>query len=182
MVFVDANSEKNPGADKWPLPYFEAVKANVDYMAVTELAVDCVLSRGEVGIVMKRLAEPREQATTAAEQKGYPGDPPVLAVKKHFKKKILGNRLISVIRADTLRDFQRLYDAGVTLGNGTEEEKEKSREFFVSFTVDDQKNQEDILTLSIVNHYVRVTSGHNVQVVQPDLIAEEVRWVLDRVG
>jgi hypothetical protein len=79
MVFVDGNTEKRLGASKWPLPYFEAVKVNVDYMTATGPAVDCVLSREEVGIVIKRLAEPKEQATTAAEQKGYPGDPPVLA-------------------------------------------------------------------------------------------------------
>jgi hypothetical protein len=163
MVFVDTNTD-SIGAGKWPLPYFEAVKANVYYMTTTVLAVDCVLYREEVGIVMKRLAEPREPDTRAAEQKGYPGDPPVLAVKKHFEKEILGNRPISVIRADALRDFQRLYDAGVTLGNGTEEEREKSREFLVSFAVDDQKNQEEILTLSTISCYVRATSGHNVQV------------------
>ncbi|KAH8774175.1 hypothetical protein BGZ57DRAFT_928253 [Hyaloscypha finlandica] len=116
-------------------------------MTATELAVDCVLSREEVGIVIKRLAEPREQATIAAEQKGYSGHPPVLVVKKHSEKK-----------------FSRLYDAGVTLGNGTEEKREKSREFLVSFAVEDQKNQEEILTLPTVNHYVRATSGHNVQV------------------
>jgi hypothetical protein len=69
IVFVDANIEKNLGAGKWPLPYFEAVKANVDYMTATGLAVNSVLSREEVGIVMKLLAEPREQATTAAEQR-----------------------------------------------------------------------------------------------------------------
>jgi hypothetical protein len=82
-------------------------------------------------------------------------------VKKHFEKKILGNLPISVIRTNTPRDFQRLYDAGVTLGNGTEEEREKSREFPVSFAMDDQKNQQEILTLPTVNHYVRATRGHN---------------------
>lgn len=85
-------------------------------------------------------------------------------MKKLFEKKILGNRPISVIRANALRDLQRLYDAGVTLGNGTEEEREKSREFLVSFAVEDQKNQEKILTLPTVNHYVRATSELNVQV------------------
>lgn len=181
MVFVDANTEKTLLAGEWPLPYFEAVKANVDYITVTGLATECVLSDEEVAVVMKQNGDPREQATSAAEEKGYPGDPPVLASKKHFEKKVLGNRPISVIRANTPRDFQRLYDAGVALGNGTEEERERSREFLVKFTADDQSNQEEILTLSTNSHYVRATSGHNVQLVQPDLIAEEVRWVLDRV-
>jgi pimeloyl-ACP methyl ester carboxylesterase len=182
MVFVDANTEKTLGAGGWPLPYFEAVAANVDYMVVTGLAADCVLSEEELTVVAKQGEDPREQATSVAEQKGYPGDPPVLAAKKHFEKKILRDRPISVIRANTPRDFQKLYDAGVALGNGSEEDRKKFRDFLVTFTEDDKKHQEEILTLSTVSHYVRATSGHNAQMVHPDLIAEEIRWVLDRVS
>jgi len=185
MVFVDANTEKTfdgiGGSAKWPLPYVEAVTANVDYMAATGLGADQVLSEEEAAEVMKQMQDPRQQATEKAEQKGYPGDPPVLAAKKHFEKRILGDRPISVIRANCPRDYQRLYDAGIAAGNGTEEERQKTRDFIAKFTVDDKENQEEILTLSTVNHYVRATSGHNVQMVQPDLIAEEVRWVWDKV-
>ncbi|PMD60139.1 acyl-CoA N-acyltransferase [Hyaloscypha bicolor E] len=92
-------------------------------MTATGLAVNSVLSREEGASYDCRGA------------KGYPGDPPVLAVKKHFEKKILGNLPISVIRTNTPRDFQRLYDAGVTLGNGTEEGREKSREFLMATTL-----------------------------------------------
>ncbi|PMD22763.1 alpha/beta-hydrolase [Hyaloscypha hepaticicola] len=186
MVFVDANTEKTHTEDtlaagEWPPPYFEAVVANVDYMAATGIAADCALSEDEKTIVAKQGEDPREQATSAAEQKGYPGDPPVLAAKKHFEQMILRDRPISVIRANTPRDFQRLYDAGVALGNGNEEEREQFRRFLATFPEDDQKTQEEILTLSTVSHYVRAASGHNVQMVQPELIAEEVRWVWDRV-
>jgi pimeloyl-ACP methyl ester carboxylesterase len=138
MVFVDANTEKTLGAGGWPLPYFEAVAANVDYMVVTGLAADCVLSEEELTVVAKQGEDPREQATSVAEQKGYPGDPPVLAAKKHFEKKILRDRPISVIRANTPRDFQKLYDAGVALGNGSEEDRKKFRDFLVTFTEDDK--------------------------------------------
>ncbi|KAE9377385.1 alpha/beta-hydrolase [Stipitochalara longipes BDJ] len=181
MVFVDANTEKTLEGGEWPLPYFEAIMANVDYQVVTGLAASCVLSEEEMAVIGKQSADPREHAVIAAEQKGYPGSTPVLAAKKHFEKKILGDRPISVIRANTPRDFQRLYDAGVALGNGTEEERKQSRDFLVRFEGEDQKNQEEILTLSTVTHYVRATSGHNVQMMQPDLIAEEVKWVWDRV-
>jgi pimeloyl-ACP methyl ester carboxylesterase len=181
MVFVDANTEKTFEGGQWPLPFFETMIANVDYMAVTGLAADLALSAEEVAAVMKHNEVPRHQATAQAEGKGYPGDPPVLAAKKHFENKILGDRPISVIRANTPRDFQRLYDAGVAAGNGNEEDRAKSRDFLAKFTTDDQKNQEEILNLSTINHYVRATSGHNVQMAQPELIAEEVRWVWDRV-
>jgi pimeloyl-ACP methyl ester carboxylesterase len=180
MVFVDANTEKT-FIDGWPLPYFQAILEGVNYMQVTGLAQDSVLSEEEMDVTATQGEDPRQQATTAAEEKGYQGDPPVLAAKEHFEKKILGDRPISVIRANTPRDFQRLYDAGVAAGNGSEEEREKCRDFLVKFAEDDRNNQEEILTLSTVSHYVRATSGHNVQFVQPDLIADEVRWVLDRV-
>lgn len=181
MVFVDANTEKTLGGGDWPLPYFEAVVAGLDYMQVTGIVADCVLSEEEMAVVTKQGEDPRLQATAAAEQKGYPDGAPVLAAKQHFEQKILGDRPISVIRAETPRDFQRLYDAGVAAGNGSEEDRENFRNFLIPFTKDDQINQEEILTLSTVSHYVRATSGHNVQMVQADLIAEEIRWVLDRV-
>jgi pimeloyl-ACP methyl ester carboxylesterase len=181
MVFVDANTENTFGRGQWPLPFVEAVIANLDYMAVTGLGADIALSQEETAVVMKHTQDPRQQATEAAEQKGYPGDPAVLAAKNHFENKILGDRPISVIRANTPRDFQRLYDAGVAAGNGSEEDRAKFKDFLVKFIVDDQKNQEEILTLSTVSHYVRATSGHNVQMAQPELIAAEVRWVWDRV-
>ena len=182
MVFVDANTEKTLGAaGEWPLPYFEAVTANVDYLDVTGLAAGCVLSEEEMAVIGKQSADLRGQATIAAEQKGFPGDLPVLAAKNHFEQKILGDKPISVIRANTPRDFQRMYDAGVALGNGTEEERKLTRDFLARFEEDDERNQKETLTLSSVSHYVQAASGHNVQMVQPDLIAEEVKRVWDRV-
>jgi pimeloyl-ACP methyl ester carboxylesterase len=183
MVFVDANNERTLEAlgGEWPLPYFQAVTANVDYRAVTGLEAGCVLSEEEMAVVEKQSADEREHATIAAEQKGFPDALPILAAKKHLEKQILGDRPVSVIRANTPRDFQRMYDAGVELGNGTKEERKLSQEFLIQFEALDQRNQEDTLSLSKVTHCVRATSGHNVQMVQPDLIAEEVKWVLDRV-
>jgi hypothetical protein len=61
----------------------------------------------------------------------YPGDPPILAVKKHFETQPLGDHPISVIRANTLRDFQMTYDVGVAAGNGTEE-RALYREYLLS--------------------------------------------------
>jgi hypothetical protein len=58
-------------------------------------------------------------------------------------------------------DFQRLYDAGVALRK-RKEEREQFRRFLATFMEEDRKNQEQILMLSTVSHYVRATSGHNV--------------------
>jgi pimeloyl-ACP methyl ester carboxylesterase len=186
MVFVDANTEKTckillGDGEEWPQPFIKKVTENVDYMTVTGLAASNALSSEETAAVMKHNEDPRQQATQAAEEQGYRGDSPVLAAKKHFEKQVLGNRPISVIRGNAPGDMQKLYEAGVAAGNGSEEDRSRFRDWIAGYLVEDVKNQEEILTLSTVTHYVTAHCGHNVQMVLPELIADEVQWVLDRV-
>ena len=125
--------------------------------------------------------DPRHQLTEGAESRGYRGAQAVLAAKKQFEKQVLGDRAISVIRCNAPRDLQQMYDAGVAAGNGTEEERELFREYLEPADEKDHVWQEEILRLSSFGRFVRSTSGHNVQMVEPELVAEEIKWVWDHV-
>jgi pimeloyl-ACP methyl ester carboxylesterase len=182
MVFVDANTEKTFDGGNWPLPYISAVIGETDWNEATGLTAAQKLSKEEWAAVMKTQQDPRHQLTEAAESRGYQGDPAVLAAKKQFERQVLGDRAISVIRGSTPRDFQRTYDVGVAAGNGTEEERRMFREYLETADEKDHAWQEEILRLSSFGRFVRTsTSGHNVQLVEPDLVAEEIRWVWDHV-
>ena len=182
MVFVDANQEKTFEGYRFPMPYITAVNKNVDYAEVSGLAANQKL-REEWAAVIKTQEDPRHQATEAAEMEGHHGKGTMLAAKKQLENCALGNRAISVIcRADGARDLRMMYDAGVASGNGTEERRWYAQ-FLETFGTKDKLNQEEILKLSTLHRLVTTTeSGHNVQISEPELVADEVKWVWKKVG
>jgi pimeloyl-ACP methyl ester carboxylesterase len=182
MVFVDANTENTYDGGKWPLPYINAVIGDQNWIETTGLAAAHKLSNDEWAAWEKEQNDPRHQITEAAESRGYQGDSPILAAKKQFERQPLGDHPISVIRANTPRDFQLMYDAGVAAGNGTEEERALYREYLSKWDEKDHRWQEEILRLSTFGRLVRAAhSGHNVQMVDPPLVAKEIKWVWDHV-
>jgi len=182
MIFVDANTENTYDKGNWPLPCWNAVTKDLDWMEASGLAASRVLSDEEWEVILKDENDPRRARTEAAEAKGYRGDFSPLAAKKQFESQALGNRPVSVIQANTPQDFRRMYDAGVAAGNGTDDDRALCREWLDHADENDHIWQKEILRLSSVNRYTRTsTSGHNVQMVEPDLIADEIRWVWDHV-
>jgi pimeloyl-ACP methyl ester carboxylesterase len=181
MVFVDANTEKTFDGGNWPLSFISAVTKDHDWLETTGLAAAQKLSNDEWAAVTQTQQDPRHQTTEAAESRGYQQDRGVLAAKKQFERRVLGDRAVSVIRGNTLRDFQRMYDAGVKAGNGTEEERRLFREYLEKWDERDHAHQEEILRLSSFGRLVRSTGGHNVQMEEPELAAKEIRWVWDYV-
>lgn len=95
----------------------------------------------------------------------------------------LGNRPVSVIHANTARDFQRIYDAGVEAGNESEVDRAQFREIIEFWKSTSLLRAKEVLSISSV-HRLRNTlnSGHNVQLLEPDLIVEEIKWVLSHLG
>ncbi|TVY51371.1 hypothetical protein LCER1_G007743, partial [Lachnellula cervina] len=179
MVFVDANTEKSFDGGNWPLPYISAVIRGIDWNEATGLTANQKLGKEEWEAVLKMQQDPRHHLVEAAESRGYRASQTTLAAKKQFENQVLGDRAISVIRGNAPGDLQRMYDAGVAAGNGTEEEKTLFREYLEPADKKDHLWQEEILRLSSFGRFVRSTSGHNVQMVDPELVAEEIKWVWD---
>lgn len=162
--------------------YVQAVDKDIDYIASTYLGRDKKLSPDEWDAVRKCSDGPRTAAVGAAELKGCLKDRPVLAAKKQLENQILGNRPVSVLEANTLRDFQNQYNAGVAAGNGSEEERAQYRALIAKFAAEDSQNQKEQLRLSAVNrHTFTPNNCHNVQMTEPQLIVDEIKWALDHL-
>jgi hypothetical protein len=80
------------------------------------------------------------------------------------------------------RDWSGLYKAGVEKGNGTEEQRSHAREMIRTA---DEKNKglmKEHLKLSTKGKLVFAhESGHFVQLTQPDIVVDGVKWVLDEL-
>ena len=182
MVFVDANMERTFEGYEWPMSYITNVNGDLDYIEVTGLAESRKLSDEEWDVVVRTQTNERHQATEKAEQMGYRGDGVVLAAKKQIENCVLEDRPVSVVRANGTRDLWRLWEKGVEVGNGTEDERALYKAFVEEFDGKDEMNNEDILKISRVGRFVRaIDDGHNVQMTNPELVAREVKWVWDEV-
>jgi pimeloyl-ACP methyl ester carboxylesterase len=179
MVFVDANQEKTfLDPEKFPPPCFDIMMAGVDYWETTGIKADTVLSEEEFRAVLETQGKPSFGVTESAEQAGAKGDPPILAAKKQLQNQAMGNRPVSVVHANTARDFQRMYEAGVKAGNGSEKDREEFREVMDFWRETSLVRAKDILALSSVHHFRNTsTSGHNAQLLEPELIVDEINWV-----
>lgn len=106
----------------------------------------------------------------------------MLAAKKQIERQPLGKCPISVLRANTRRDFQRLGEGGIAKGHGSEEERRLYQELVAVWDEKDEAAHRQILRLSSRGKYGFVeSSGHNMQMVEPEIVAEEIKWVLDNV-
>lgn len=179
MVFVDCNTEHFFDNGTWGLNVFNPVLGDQDFFETTDLVTSHVLSEEQWKAVKEEQANPRHQATEAAEMQAALSDRLALVPKKQLEKQPLEDYPVSVIIANTPGDFQKMYHFGVATGNGTEEERVLFREYLDRWREMDEDWQRELLKLSRLGRTVRLNCGHNVQLVQPQSIVQEIRWALD---
>ncbi|OBT73529.1 hypothetical protein VF21_07236 [Pseudogymnoascus sp. 05NY08] len=179
MVFVDANQENTfLNHEDFPSAGFETMLTGVDYYEVVGIKANTPLSKEEFQTVLDVQGKPSTAITSTAEEAGAKGDPSVLAAKKQLQNQVLGNRPVSVIHANTARDFQRLYEAGVEAGNGSESDRQGFRDIVKFWRETSTMYAKEILGLSSVHNFRDATdSGHNIQLLDPELIVDELKWV-----
>lgn len=69
------------------------------------------------------------------------------------------------------------------MGNGSEREREGARQFVQTWELFDDEVRGAQCALAVGKRYVRVDDcGHDVVVRRPELVVEEVRWVLGQLG
>ncbi|KAL5340209.1 Alpha/Beta hydrolase protein [Aspergillus crustosus] len=180
MVLCDASTERASEFFSIPDPNIAAVLGDLKFAAVTGLRRDTVLSDDEWRARAKDIYAGLE--TAHAEAAAFGEVCASLKAKQQIRNQALGNRPLSVIRANTARDYQRVYQAGVEAGKGDEEQRRAFREVLGVWEEVDQMMQEEQLGLSGLSRFVRLEDcGHNVHLIRPDVIAGEVRWVRERV-
>lgn len=184
MVFVDANQETSfEHPEDWPYPYFATMSEGVDQWVAGERE-DHVLSKEEFAAIEQEETKPRHHETRTAELEGFKTCFPVLAAKNQLETHALGNHPISVIHGlYTGRDLRLTLEAGIRRGNGTEKDREDSRNFCEEWEENSGTRMKEITKLSsdpMLRYYRDSTkSGHDVQLLEPELIVEEIKRVYD---
>ncbi|PYI05194.1 alpha/beta hydrolase [Aspergillus sclerotiicarbonarius CBS 121057] len=183
MILVDAVQERMM-FETWPDPSIGAVTAGLDYMEVVGLKREYALSEEEWGELMAEENREGHQRQAGRELPFLQVSRGVLASKEQLVpgRDLLRGRPLSVLRGNSKRDHQLLYEAGVARGGGTEEQRTRFREYLAMWDTCEEEFQRELLNLSTVARYsVTSRSGHNIQITEPGLVADEVRWVLERL-
>ncbi|PGH23495.1 hypothetical protein AJ80_02449 [Polytolypa hystricis UAMH7299] len=180
MILAEAATERQSQFFKLPEPNITAVMGDLNFARVTGLRDDAQLTRDEW---RARAMEWAGGAVAAqAEADAFIEVCEGLAAKKQFERCAMGDRPVNIIRCNSARDFERIYEKGVEVGNGTEAQRRAFRELLMSWDDVDRKLKEEQCRLSTNCHLVHVPDcGHHVHLVRPDVVADEVKWVINSV-
>jgi pimeloyl-ACP methyl ester carboxylesterase len=185
LVLIDANQERLLQVLDWRDPNLLALSKNLDRFEVTGLSRKHKLTAAEWQEYQDEERSPKHKRQAAAEWPEYPKSFPVLGAKRQLNRNppLLGNRPVCVIMGRARVEYEKLYEAGVEAGNGSEQERQIYRTYLETWDEKARELQMEQLSLSRKNRFVVAEeSGHNVQLSQPELIAEGVKWVLNEIS
>lgn len=181
LVLVDTNQERTLEVTDWRDPNIEALSQDVDYYTALGIRQEHRLTTEEFSLLMDELVKPHHILAADRERIEYPPSLPTLAKKKIMKMSppLLGDRPLCVIIGRSGRDYQRLYDAGIERGNGTEEQRRRMRELIETWSEKEEALQREQLVYS-TNSTVMIAeeSGHRIELTQPEIIADAAKWCL----
>lgn len=181
MVLSESSTERQSKYFQVPDPNINAVLGNLNFAQVTGLRADSKLSRDEWRTRVIDIS--KGHAAAHAEAAAFVEVCETLGAKEQYKNRALGDKPLSVIRCNSAREYERIYEHGVKVGNGTEEERNSFRHLLDRWEELDREIKEEQLHLSSNSRLVHVLDcGHYVHLTRPDVVAEEIRWVKDQIS
>ncbi|KAK2624986.1 hypothetical protein QTJ16_005355 [Diplocarpon rosae] len=180
IVLVEANQERTLEELDWR-PFFHWILDNgIDIQDALDLKARSKLTAVEWDQFQTDDAKSRANGQAAAEQVQYPESFGRLPVEHQlsYHPPFLGSKPVSVVKGQNARDLRKLYDAVVQKNAGREEERVRYREFLVTFDQIDRDLQSEARKLSSNSRMVcSRESGHNIELTDPEIIVEMVKWV-----
>lgn len=157
----------------------EAVAKHVDWEALTNLKKESGMSDVEWNYAMQ--AQERTLRGLAVEDTHASGHE--LALCEQLNRQTMGNRPLLVLRFNIAGDFQRRFDEGVRLGDGTEEEREQAKKFVLLCHLYSDQIARAQCRLSTDTVYKAFEQyGHDVPIRKPAFITGEVTEYLRRLA
>ncbi|KAL2012021.1 hypothetical protein VTN00DRAFT_4739 [Thermoascus crustaceus] len=186
MVLADPSSERQHHYFRIPDPNITAVLGHLNFARVTGLRDDAKLSRDEWRLRAADISRGAATPSSAGqvEAASFVEVCETLAAKNQLTHHPLGaDKPLSIICCRSVRDYERIYTAGVEAGNGTAKERRAFRELLDRWDEADRGLKGEMLGLvseeGRKRRLVNVEDcGHFVHLVRPDLVAGEVRWVI----
>lgn len=184
LVLVDANHETAPLVINVDDPIlWNAIAAGVEPYAAWGVEAEHKLMKDEWDAF--RAAESTEKYDLIAQKEELeylPSFETLRRKKLSEKQPLVGDKPVYIVGGTRSRDWTGLYKAGVAKGNGTEEQRSHVREMISTVDQKSKSLMEKFLKLSTRNKLVFATeSGHFVQMTQPDIVVDGVKWVLDNL-
>lgn len=181
LVLVDANHETAPLVMQPNDPILWTVAAGVEPYSAWGVEAKHKLTPDEWDAFRAAESGERFELVGREEDLEYASSFETLREKGlGGRQPLLGDRPVFVIVGTRSRDWSGLYRAGVARGNGSEEERSHVRGLIATV---DEKNaglMKGFLKLSTKSERVFAKeSGHFVQMTQPEVVVDGVKWVLD---
>ncbi|KAF2638847.1 putative alpha/beta hydrolase [Massarina eburnea CBS 473.64] len=182
LVLVDANHETAPQVLNVNDPILQVISEGLEPYSSKGIEAEHKLTQEEWDAFRS------DQATEKTTLIGFKEDSEQYAPsfetlrKKELGKRqpLVGDKPVYVIGSTRSRDWGRLYKAGVEKGNGTEEQRSHVRELIRTADEKSEGLMKQFLKLSTKSKLVfALESGHFIQLTQPDIVVDGVRWVLD---
>jgi len=183
LVLVDANHETalqvlNPNNAN-----LEAISVGLEAYSAWGVKAEHKLTQEEWDAFVSDEATEKFMLQEEKEENEYAPSFETLRKKELEKRQpLLGDKPVYVIGGFRSRDWSRLYKAGVEKGNGTEEQRSHAREMIRMADDKHMSLMKEHLKLSTKAKLVLAhESGHFVQLTQPDIVVDGVKWVLDEL-
>ncbi|PQE04402.1 alpha beta hydrolase protein [Rutstroemia sp. NJR-2017a BVV2] len=186
LVLVDANHETAPLVMDTNDPIlWKSIAAGVEPYAGWGVEAEHKLTKEEWAAF--KAAESTEKFKAIEQKEDFEQYLPSFETlrKKELSKKqpLLGDKPVYVIGGIRSRDWNGLYKAGVAKGNGTEDERSYVRGLIEGVDAKNESLMKEFLKLSTKSELVWAKeSGHFVQLTQPDVVVDGVKWVLDNLA
>ncbi|OAP55204.1 hypothetical protein AYL99_10904 [Fonsecaea erecta] len=156
------------------------VSQDVDWEKLTNLRAESGMTDEEwnaaIQASMRTIKGIRREDTHASAR--------TLAEKLQLEKHPYDGGILAVIRCNSARDYEKMYDEGVRLGGGTQQERRGARQFIEEwkmFNYQMVKAQVDLVG-STINGGILFRElmdwGHDSPLRKPELVGDAVRWVL----
>ncbi|KAI4931100.1 hypothetical protein J4E85_003689 [Alternaria conjuncta] len=180
LVLVDANHETMPQVLDVNDPDLQAMSEGINPYIAKGIAAEHKLTQQEWDALMAEEATERYAVIARMEEDEYVASFATLGEKRlSDQQSLLGQKPVYVIGGMRSRDWDGMYKAGVAKGNGSEEQRRRVRELI---STADEKSE------SIMRRHLQLSSntklafaresGHFVQITQPEVIVEGVKWVV----
>lgn len=179
MVLVEAATELmyDLFEPSIPPPVFFEVTRGVDFGAVTRVRERSGLTEHEwdhVAAMIRRTAAATDYEDCRISARR-------LLREQQLANQALGDIPLAVVRADFSQEFRMMFEAGESMGNGTEEESLECRAFLGKLRLHDDELRASQLRLSSVNRYITALDhGHSILITGPEVGVDAVLWVLKR--
>lgn len=156
----------------------EVMSENIDYEEATHFIEESGMTEKEWKYALEaveRCAEgvKRQDTHTSAHR---------LAHEFQIDNQVMGSKPLSVLRFHATHDYQVVYDAGVKLGNGTDEQRAAARAFIDKFGLYHEQLQRATCRLSrntSYNYYGEC--GHDLPMRRPAIVVDELKKLLERI-